>query len=81
MMLGFGLLAMLIVIGLPILLIGGIVAVTLRLLGRRPGQTFSPSAQVVSAPGAPSARYCSHCGSGLQAAWTHCPSCGAGIET
>lgn len=81
MMLGFGLLTMLILIGLPILLIGGIVAVSWGLLGRRPSQTFSPPAQVTSPPSAPSARYCSHCGQGLQAVWTHCPSCGVPIAS
>ena len=24
-------------------------------------------------------RFCSHCGAGLQADWTHCPQCGAPI--
>ena len=24
-------------------------------------------------------RICSHCGTGLQASWTHCPQCGAPV--
>ena len=79
-MLGFGLLAMLIVLGLPILLIGGIVAVAWGLLGRRPGLAVAPpqaTPLVSTSPG----RYCSHCGYGLQAVWTHCPNCGAPAET
>ena len=76
MMLGFGLLTMLIVLGLPILLIMGLVAVVWGLLGRRSGAVSAP-AQAASAP---AARYCSHCGYGLQEAWTHCPSCGEPIE-
>jgi len=24
-------------------------------------------------------RFCSHCGTGLQAGWTHCPQCGAPV--
>ena len=24
-------------------------------------------------------RFCSHCGAGLQADWTHCPQCGAPV--
>jgi len=26
-------------------------------------------------------RVCSHCGAGLQEDWTHCPQCGAPIES
>ncbi len=81
MMLGFGLLTMLIVLGLPILLIAGLVAVVWGLLGRRGAPAFSAPAQAASAPGAPPARYCSHCRYGLQAAWTHCPNCGAPAES
>ena len=78
MMLGFGLLTTLIVLGLPILLVVGVVAVVWGLVGRRATPMISPSAPAASAPsGPPAARYCSHCGQGLQAEWTHCPQCGA----
>ena len=79
MMLGFGLLTMLIVLGLPILLIAGVVAVVWGLLGRRSGPAFSGPVQTASAPSAPAGRYCSHCGYGLHAAWAHCPNCGAPV--
>ncbi|MBI3761357.1 MAG: hypothetical protein HY260_05775 [Chloroflexi bacterium] len=82
MMIGFGLLTMLIVLGLPILLVVGLIA----LVARRP-TPLSPPYQGVSGPvtppaqggggGRPIARYCSHCGYGLQAGWSNCPNCGA----
>lgn len=79
-MLGFGLLTMLIVLGLPILLIGAIVAAAWGLLGRRARPAFPSPAGAASAPETRPERYCSRCGHGLQAAWTHCPNCGAPIE-
>jgi uncharacterized paraquat-inducible protein A len=79
MMLGIGSLMMLLVFGLPVLLIGAVV-VGLAALLKRPATPMA-SAPVqgapTSAPAASSARYCSHCGQGLQAEWTHCPRCGA----
>ncbi len=79
LMLGFGLLAMLIIIGLPILLVIGVIAGVWGLSGRRTAPMFTPPAPraLTSAPSP--ARYCSHCGQGLQAAWTHCPQCGAPV--
>ena len=79
MMLGFGLLTMLVVLGLPILLIGGVAALVWGLLGRHSGPAFSGPAQTASASSAAAGRFCSHCGYGLQAVWTHCPHCGAPV--
>jgi len=79
MMLGLGLLTMLIIIGLPILLVIGVIAGVWGLPGRRTGPTFWPPMSAASRPNAPPARYCSHCGQGLQAEWTHCPQCGAPV--
>ncbi len=78
MMLGFGLLTMLIVLGLPILLAVGIVAVVWGLVGRR-ATPLSPPYQGGGGGGSPTARYCSQCGYGLQAGWSNCPNCGAPI--
>lgn len=69
MMFGLGWFMMLVVLGLPILLVAGVLAGAWRFLGRRP-----PAAVVPPSP--PAARYCERCGQGLQAAWTHCPACG-----
>ncbi len=81
MMLGIGLLMMLIFLGLPILLVVAVVAVMTGLSGRRAGPVFPPPtpSALAPAPTAPPARYCAHCGQGLQADWTHCPNCGAPI--
>lgn len=80
MMLGLGLLAMLIVIGLPILLVIAIIAGVWGLSGRRAGPTSWPPTPGASTSTPSSARYCIHCGQGLQTAWTHCPQCGAPVE-
>ncbi len=79
MMLGIGLLTMLIFLGLPILLVVAVVAVMAGLLGRRAGPMSAPPISGPPAPAASPARYCAHCGQGLQADWTHCPKCGAPI--
>ncbi len=82
-MLGIGSLMMLLVFGLPVLLIGGGV-VGLAALLKRPTTpvAIAPMQGVpASAPATTFARYCSHCGQGLQAEWMHCPRCGAPIET
>ena len=76
MMLGFGLLMMLIFLGLPILLVVAVVAVMTGFSGRRTGPVSVPTMPMATAP---PARYCAHCGQGLQADWTHCPKCGAPI--
>ncbi len=74
MMFGLGLLMMLVVLGVPILLVAGVLAGAWKVLGQRP-----PAAVVPPLPQAP--RYCAHCGQGLQAAWTHCPNCGTPLGT
>ncbi len=70
-MLGFGLIAMVLVIGLPVAL----VAVLIWTLTRR-GNSSVPASVPVHQNTA-SARTCSHCGTALQADWSHCPQCGA----
>lgn len=80
LMLLFGVLFMLVVVGLPILLIVAAVVGVWGLSSRRSGLE-APSGgydrPVVSA--ASFIRFCSHCGQGLQADWTHCPQCGASV--
>jgi len=72
-MLGFGLLAMLLVIGLPVALIAVLVwALT------RHGNSPLPASVPVNQNTA-STRACSHCGKALQADWSHCPQCGAQV--
>ncbi|OGO47825.1 MAG: hypothetical protein A2W37_04665 [Chloroflexi bacterium RBG_16_63_12] len=80
MMLGIGLLMMLIFLGLPILLVVAVVVGLMGLWSRRTGPVAMPSMPMAAAPTAPPARYCAHCGQGLQADWTHCPKCGAPVE-
>lgn len=70
-MFGFGLIAMLLVIGLPVALI----AVLIWALTRR-GNPAVP-ALIPGAQKTTSAPVCSHCGTALQAGWSHCPQCGA----
>jgi hypothetical protein len=87
-MFGFGWLMMLLVIGLPILLVVLVLGGTVGFLQNRDhsstaAQNQSPvyHSAVNSKPFAsPVARYCSHCGAGLQSDWTHCPQCGAPIQ-
>jgi hypothetical protein len=79
-MMGFGFLSMLLVIALPIV---GVVALIVWLSnpnkqGNLFGMNLPPEKrEQVKEPGAE--RYCSHCGTGLQDNWTHCPQCGAEI--
>ena len=80
LMILFGLLFMLLVIGLPILLIVAAVAGVWGLSTRRSGlAASSPGYDRPVVPTAPFTRFCSHCGQGLQAGWTHCPQCGAPV--
>ncbi len=74
-MMGFGFLIMLLVLGLPVLLIAAILIGVLGLQGWRSRPMFSPPTPTSLAT--QYARYCSHCGQGLQEDWTHCPKCGA----
>lgn len=84
----FGLLMMLLVVGLPILVVVLLVIFGIGLLRRNyPSQPAAPQASTFPPAGTrPSAgppafgRYCSHCGAGLQADWTHCPQCGAPVQ-
>lgn len=79
-MMGFGFISMLLVIALPIV---GIVALIVWLSNaNRQGNLFglnSPSEKRDQATDPGTKRFCSHCGAGLQANWTHCPQCGAPI--
>ena len=79
-MMGFGFLVMLLVFALPIV---GIVALIIWLSNaNRQGNLFglnSPSEKREQVTGLGMKRFCSHCGAGLQANWTHCPQCGAPI--
>jgi hypothetical protein len=89
LMFGMGLLIMLLVVSIPILLVvallGGVAGslqkqyrpedIVQKRLYTASNQVV-PSGQAVVTP----ARYCAHCGVGLQADWTHCPQCGAPIN-
>jgi hypothetical protein len=79
-MMGFGFLSMLLVIALPIV---GIVALIIWLSNaNRQGNLFglnSPSERREQTPSSGSKRFCSHCGAGLQADWTHCSQCGTSV--
>ena len=86
LMIIFGLLMMMLVIGLPVLLVIVLVTGGVGLLRNSNPQPTSlpPSAAAgitpVAQPPQPTAssvRFCTHCGAGLQAGWTHCPQCGA----
>jgi hypothetical protein len=87
-MFGFGLLMMLLLIGLPILLVVLVLGGTAGFLQNRDHSSTAVQNQspvyhsaVNSNPlASPAARYCSHCGAGLQTDWTHCPQCGAPIQ-
>jgi uncharacterized membrane protein len=87
-MFGFGLLILLLVIGLPILLvvmlfIGGsgiLQRMTHPASVQQTTQNAYPSATRLSKPAEAPSRYCAHCGAGLQSNWTHCPQCGAPIQ-
>ncbi len=90
MMLGFGLIMMLVVIGLPILFIALVLGGGAGLMNNRAHQISAPIphdqtsgyAPIVSNPQGTgkSSRFCSHCGAGLESDWTHCPQCGAPIQ-
>ena len=80
MMMGFGLLIMLAVLGIPILLIAGLVlwmVIQGTLRDNHPSTVHSLPAAPASSPSAGAGHVCSHCGAGLQPEWTHCPQCGA----
>jgi len=77
-MMGFGILMMLLVLGLPVLLIAAVLIGVLGLEGWRRRQMFSsPTSTSLVVQ---DVRTCVHCGQGLQADWTHCPKCGAPVS-
>ncbi len=89
LMFGVGLLIMLLVIGIPILLLVVLLGGAAGLLQKqnRPAEAVQKPLYTVSNPVVQPgqavvtpARYCAHCGAGLQADWTHCPQCGAPIS-
>jgi hypothetical protein len=71
-MLLFGILTVIVIIGLAILVVGGGVY-GLSKLGGGPGRSIErpPAAQADSA--------CPSCGQAVQPGWTHCPHCGAPV--
>lgn len=79
-MMGFGFLSMFLVIALPIV---GVIALVIWLgNANRQGNLFGMNLphekhEQNSSPG--TKHFCSHCGTGLQDNWTHCPKCGAEI--
>ena len=72
-MFGLVAIAMVLVIGLPIVLI---VVLIWALTQRGKFSTAVPAPVFQSSA---SARSCSHCGAALQAGWSHCPQCGAPV--
>jgi hypothetical protein len=72
-MLGFGLIAMLLVIGLPVALI----VVLIWAFTRRENSFISTPGLVHQNNASP--RTCLHCGTPLKVDWSHCPQCGAQV--
>ena len=82
LMMLFGLLLVLGVVGLPVLLIGAAIAGVWGLSGRGRSAHPDPVVRQVYQSPMPTTqiiRSCSHCGQGLQPGWTHCPYCGATV--
>ncbi len=85
---GFGGLMMLLVVGLPILLVILVLVAAAGWFQNRAQGMAAPQSQAPVYPPAVSstppagtaARFCSHCGAGLQPDWTHCPQCGAPVQ-
>jgi len=73
-MMGFGLIALLLVVTLPIVLIAVLIWASTR--------NERPLSQAPAIPYMPTVggRACSHCGATLQTGWSHCPQCGTPIE-
>jgi predicted lipid-binding transport protein (Tim44 family) len=89
LMMGIGLIFLLLVIAIPILLVFVLLGGTAGFLQKQnrasdvvQSPLYATSSPIVQSnqAGATSTRYCQHCGAGLQAAWTHCPQCGAPIS-
>jgi hypothetical protein len=70
-MLGFGVIAMLLFIGLPVALI-----VILVWIQARRRNSCAPVSAPAFLSSTAAARTCSHCGAALQTGWSHCPQCG-----
>ena len=81
-MMGFGFLFMLLAIGVPLV---GIIALVVWLANTNklgnPFTTNQPVEKREPAEGQGEMRTCSHCGTSLQIGWTHCPQCGAAVES
>jgi hypothetical protein len=83
----FGLLVLLLVIGVPVLLVVVVFSGKLGILQQmsspapiqQPSRPVNLSTIERSEPPEAVSRYCSHCGAGLQTDWTHCPQCGAPV--
>lgn len=89
LMMGIGLLFLLAIIVIPILLVFALAGGAAGFLHKRndtsvayqtPRSTTSSSIVPSDQAGDTSARFCSHCGAGLQPGWSHCPQCGAPIS-
>ena len=84
--LGFGWLMMVLMIGLPIL---GVISILMAAAGYFQNRSLNVAPireqprvdrnMNSSSSSSSAARYCVHCGTGLQADWTHCPQCGAPV--
>lgn len=72
-MMVFGLVGLLLVIGIAVAL----VAVVIWAFTRR--QNIAPLNSAPIFQSAAGMRTCSHCGASLQADWSHCPQCGAKV--
>lgn len=89
LMMGIGLLFLLLIIGIPIIFVFALAGGTTGIFQKQNHEAvvvqkpiYETSTQVVqpNQAGVNSARYCSHCGAGLQTDWSHCPQCGAPIQ-
>lgn len=84
---GFGWLMALLMIGLPILAVillllaaaGFFQNRSLNVAPIREQPQFDRVVNRSNATASATGRYCAHCGTGLQADWTHCPQCGAAV--
>lgn len=89
LMMVIGLLLMLMLIAIPILIVIALVGGTAGFFQKqnRSSDVYQRPVYATTSPviqsnqtGVTSPRYCSHCGAGLQADWTHCPQCGAPVS-
>jgi hypothetical protein len=85
---GFGWLIMVLMIGLPIM---GVILILMAAAGFFQNRSLNVSPIIEqpqvdrkmnssSSDATTAARYCAHCGAGLQTNWMHCPQCGAPIH-